>query len=82
MKNRRPLIAPAKNIPDPTTAGDFTRRFDEGAIFTLQECINRARQRVWAQQPKGFLQEAYIDMDGTIAPTLGECKGGIGMSYI
>jgi hypothetical protein len=71
----------AQRIPDPTTAGDFTRRFDAGAILTLQECINRARQRVWAQQPKGFLKEAYIDMDGTIAATLGECKEGIGLSY-
>ncbi|MFZ0711588.1 MAG: hypothetical protein WAM53_16240 [Terrimicrobiaceae bacterium] len=38
------------------------------------------RQRVWQQQPKGFLQEALIDTDGTIAPTFGECKGGIALS--
>ncbi len=33
----------AQRIPDPTTAGDFTRRFDEDDIFSLQECFNRAR---------------------------------------
>jgi hypothetical protein len=40
-----------------------------------QECFNRTRQRVWQQQPEGFLAEAFIDVDGTIAGTGGECKG-------
>ena len=39
------------------------------------------RQRVWNQQPGGFLTEAFIDTDGTIAPTFGECKGGMALSY-
>ena len=71
----------AQRIPDPTTAGDFTRRFDAASVLELQECVNRTRQRVWAQQPEGFLAEAFIDMDGTIAGTLGECKGGMDMSH-
>lgn len=71
----------AQRSPDPTTAGDFTRRFDPADMLPLQECINRARQGVWAQQPKGFLAEAFIDVDGTIAGTDAECKGGIGLSY-
>jgi hypothetical protein len=71
----------AQRIPDPTTAGDFTRRFSVEDITTLQECINRTRQRVWQQQPGGFLAEAFIDVDGTVAPTLGECKGGMALSY-
>jgi hypothetical protein len=71
----------AQRIPDPTTAGDFTRRFDESDILTLQECFNRTRQAVWKVQPAGFLKEAFIDVDGTIAGTQGECKEGIGLSY-
>ena len=71
----------AQRIPDPTTAGDFTRRFSGGDIIQLQECINRARQRVWQKQPEGFLVEAFIDVDGTIAGTYGECKGGMALSY-
>ena len=71
----------AQRSPDPTTAGDFTRRFGVADLTQLQECINRTRQRVWAQQPKGFLAEAFIDVDGTIAGTYGECKAGIGLSY-
>ena len=71
----------AERIPDPTTAGDFTRRFEEPDIIALQECINRARVAVWQVQPEGFLKEAFIDVDGSIAGTYGECKEGIGLSY-
>jgi hypothetical protein len=71
----------AQRIPDPTTSGDFTRRFDQGALLDLMEAINATRQRVWKQQPKGFLEEAFVDIDGTIAGTLGECKGGMALSY-
>jgi len=71
----------AQRIPDPTTAGDFTRRFSEADIGTLQECFNRSRQALWKVQPEGFLKEAFLDVDGTIAGTYGECKEGIGLSY-
>ena len=71
----------AQRIPDPTTAGEFTRRFAEADILALQECVNRSRLAVWKVQPKGFLKEAFIDVDGTIAGTYGECKAGIGLSY-
>ena len=71
----------AERIPDPTTAGDFTRRFGVEDIVALEECINRARLAVWRVQPQGFLKEAFIDVDGTIAPTDGECKQGMELSY-
>lgn len=71
----------AQRIPDPTTSGDFTRRFDEAAICNLMEITNTVRERVWKQQPKGFLSEAIIDVDGTIAGTYGECKEGMALSY-
>lgn len=71
----------AERIPDPTTSGDFTRRFSQADIVELMETINSVRQKVWRQQGCKFLQEAFIDVDGTIAPTLGECKGGMSLSY-
>ena len=43
------------------------------------EGINRVRQRVWKRQAKGFMEEAFIDIDGTIAQTNGKCKGGMGI---
>ena len=48
----------AQRIPDPTTSGDFTRRFEQEDILNLMEITNTVRQRVWNQQPKGFLREA------------------------
>ncbi len=71
----------AQRLPDPTTSGDFTRRFDEASIANLMEIINTVRQRVWKQQPKDFMEEAVIDVDGTIAGTSGECKEGMSLSY-
>jgi hypothetical protein len=71
----------AQRIPDPTTSGDFTRRFNEEDILSLMEAFNRARTHLWKRQGKGFLAEAVIDIDGTIAKTLGECKQGMDISY-
>jgi hypothetical protein len=71
----------AQRIPDPTTAGDFCRRFDEGALEALQTAINETRVRVWRTQPAAFFDEAVIDADGTLAPTTGACKEGMDISY-
>jgi hypothetical protein len=71
----------AERIPDPTTAGDFLRRFDETWIFALQETINETRRKVWELQEASFQKEAIIDVDGTIAGTTGECKGGMDIAY-
>jgi hypothetical protein len=71
----------AQRIPDPTTAGDFCRRFDEASIEALQTAINETRLRVWRAQPAAFFQEAIIDADGTLAETTGECKAGMDIAY-
>ncbi|MCB0066676.1 MAG: IS1380 family transposase [Caldilineaceae bacterium] len=71
----------AQRIPDPTTAGDFCRRFDDVDVQILMECINSARLRVWRQQPQAFFELAEIDADGAMAPTTGECKQGMDISY-
>lgn len=71
----------ARRIPDPTTAGDFCRRFREGDIRSLLNVYHQVRKRVWAQQPPEFLEEAIVDMDGVLVETGGECKEGIDISY-
>ena len=71
-----------ERIPDPTTAGDFTRRFTEEDIAELMECINTTRQRVWKKRARKLLRrEAFIDVDGTVAPTSGQCKEGMDIAY-
>ena len=70
------------SLPDPTTAGDFCRRFDEASIMALQEAINRARLKLWSQQPASFFsQTARIDADASIVGTDGQCKQGMDISY-
>jgi hypothetical protein len=71
----------AQRIPDPTTAGDFCRRFDAYDIQILMRAINSIRVKVWRGQPKEFFQRAIIDADGTLVATLGECKAGMDISY-
>ena len=71
----------AVRIPDPTTAGDFCRRFQESDVLTLMEAINTARLRVYSQQPADFFREAIIDVDGTIVGTDAECKQGVDIAY-
>ena len=71
----------AQRIPDPTTAGDFCRRFEAADVETLMDTINAVRVKLWQTQPAVFFEEAILDADGTIAPTTGECKEGMDMSY-
>src|SRR4029077_11072355 len=67
----------ASRIPDPTTAGDFCRRFTQPHLDALQDAIDVARQKVWAEQPASFFDRATLDMDGTLVGTTGGGKGGI-----
>jgi hypothetical protein len=71
-----------QSLPDPTTAGDFCRRFDPDAVLALQEAINRARLKVWRGQPDAFFaQPAVIDADASIVPTDAATKQGMDISY-
>jgi len=71
----------AQRIPDPTTAGDFCRRFEEINVEVLMSTINDVRVKVWQQQPAEFFEEAIIEADGTMAPTTGQCKQGMDINY-
>ena len=71
----------ARRIPDPTTAGDFLRRFTESSVESLLEAIQEVRGRVWRSQPKEEREVALIDVDGTIAETTGWCKEGADVAY-
>jgi hypothetical protein len=70
----------ARAVPDPTTAGDYLRRFDEPAVWRLMHAINHVRAGVWSRS--GIAQgTARIDTDGSIVPTTGECKQGMDLSF-
>ena len=71
----------AQRIPDPTTAGDFCRRFSKLDVFALQEAFHEPRRKVWQQQSDAFFDQAVIEADGTMVETWGEKKAGIGLNY-
>jgi hypothetical protein len=71
----------AERIPDPTTAGDFCRRFSAADIGRLHDAIDEARLNVWARQGADFFQQATIDMDGSLVGTDGQCKQGMDVAY-
>jgi hypothetical protein len=71
----------ARRIPDPTTEGDFCRRFTEADVLTPMDTFNGVRRRVWAQQPPSFFERAILDVDGTLVATDARCKRGIDLSH-
>jgi hypothetical protein len=71
----------ARRIPDPTTAGDFCRRFTEADVEQLMDTFNEARLRAWKEQPADFFEEAFIDADGALAPSDAWCKAGVDIAY-
>jgi hypothetical protein len=71
----------ARRIPDPTTAGDFCRRFQPEDVHTLLDIFNDIRTKAWAGQPAAFFEQARIDADGTLVDTTGACKQGMEIAY-
>lgn len=71
----------AQRVPDPTTAGDFSRRFQRSEIVALQQAFDETRVKVWQRQPLTFFALAKIDADGTTVETRGECKEGMDIAY-
>lgn len=45
------------------------------------DTLNQTRLRVWKQQPDASFDEAFLDADGTLAPTDGWCKLGVDIAY-
>ena len=72
----------AGRIPDPTTAGDFLRRFTTlGSLALFQRAIDRGRVKVWKKLPREKRKRATIDLDSRIREVYGECKQGADFSY-
>lgn len=72
----------ARTIPDPTTAGDYCRRFSGEDVVQLMLILNDIRVGMWRRQGADFLAEtARIDADGSLVPTHGECKEGMDVTY-
>ncbi len=72
---RRLLGTP--RIPDPTTAGDFLRRFDEPAIQALDRAIDEIQELAWSRRDGVKKRElGVVDLDSHLHHVYGHQKEG------
>lgn len=72
----------ANRIPDPTTAGDFLRRFDADSLRSLDRAIDQAQEKVWKQRyGKKKAERAIVDLDSCVRPVYGDQKEGTDFTY-
>ena len=72
----------AARIPDPTTAGDFLRRFDAGALEALDSAIDCGQEAVWKRRyGRKKAGQAIVDLDSHVHPVYGDQKEGADFSY-
>ena len=68
-----------KDLPDPTTAGDFCRRFTLGHLLQLNRAFADIEQRVYEHRPE--VTRWTIDVDAKVHEVYGEKKQGAAKSY-
>jgi len=67
----------ATRIPDPTTAGDFLRRFDEPAIRALDRAIDEIQELAWRRRDGVKKREqGVVDLDSHLHHVYGHQKEG------
>lgn len=72
----------ACRLPDPTTGGDFLRRFDDESLRGLDAAIDAAQQRVWKKRfGKRKQRRVTVDIDSTLCPVYGNTKEGADFNY-
>lgn len=72
----------ACRLPDPTTAGDFLRRFGAADLEALDEAIDEAQDRVWRKvHGRGKQPLGIIDIDSHVKQVYGLQKQGADFSY-
>jgi hypothetical protein len=68
-----------KDLPDPTTAGDFCRRFTLGHLLQLNRAYGKIQKRVYEQRPE--ITHWTVDVDAKVHEVYGEKKQGAAKSY-
>ena len=80
----------ACRLPDPTTEGDFLRRFEtagEGSVEALRRTVDGVEEAVWKKLRKRVgkrgrkMPLATVDLDGHIKESLGVQREGADFSY-
>ncbi len=71
----------AERLPDPTTGGDFLRRFGEHDLRELDAAMDVVQERAWRKIHKGPRALALVDLDSHVRPVYGAQKEGADFSY-
>lgn len=93
LQNSEPVcrMLGACRLPDPTTGGDFLRRFEErrneGSLAELRDAVDDVQEAVWRKLQRGGRRRrkrrdlAVIDVDGHQKALYGEQKEGADFSH-
>jgi hypothetical protein len=68
-----------KDLPDPTTAGDFCRRFTLGHLLQLNRAYGKIQKRVYEQRRE--ITHWTVDVDAKVHEVYGDKKQGAAKSY-
>ena len=72
----------ACRLPDPTTGGDFLRRFEALDLHSFDKAIDVAQSRVWRQRyGRKKHPQAIVDLDSHVKEVYGNQKQGADFSY-
>ena len=73
----------ASRVPDPTTAGDFLRRFDGEQIKALDQAIDECHARAWSKWRRRKKKQALgvVDLDSHVHHVYGNQKEGADFTY-
>lgn len=75
-------ILGASRIPDPTTAGDFLRRFDVKAVRAFDQAVDEIQERAWrCARGKRRLERGVVDLDSHVRHVYGHQKEGADFTY-
>lgn len=74
-------ILGAERLPDPTTGGDFLRRFGEADLRQFDAAMDAIQERAWRKIHKGQRGLALVDLDSHVREVYGSQKEGADFSY-
>ena len=75
-------ILGTSRIPDPTTAGDFLRRFDAASLSDLDHAIDEIHIRAWKRAyGKRRRKRGVVDLDSHVRHVYGNQKEGADFTY-
>ena len=75
-------ILGTSRIPDPTTAGDFLRRFDAASLSDLDHAIDEIHIRAWKRAyGRRRRKRGVVDLDSHVRHVYGNQKEGADFTY-